>query len=113
MEISRLFEYSDIIADFDVLEYNADADKLHYKLKLSFIDGSLLFVKEYLSGTERKYSFHWQNSSGEIMVRWDNSPYHKEVETFPHHKHIGNQVQSSKEPELNDVLAEIRNTIKR
>src|ERR1035437_7758596 len=112
MEISKMFEYSDIITGFDVLEYNIDEGKLHYKIKISFTDNSLLFVKEYVSETERKYSFHWQNATGELLIRWDNSPHHKEIITFPHHKHIGSEIQSNKEPELNDVLAEIRNRIK-
>jgi len=111
MEISKLFEYSDIITGFEVLDYNEDAGKLHYKLKISFIDNSLLFVKEYVSETERKYSFHWQNAFGDMLIRWDNSPHHREIKTFPHHKHTGKQIQSSKEPELNDVLTEIRNSI--
>jgi hypothetical protein len=111
MEISKLFENNDIIADVTVLAYNVEDAKLHYKLQITFTDDSLLFAKEYISATERKYAFHWQDSSGKMLARWDNSPHHKNLPTFPHHKHIADNIQACKEPEMNDVLNEIRNQI--
>jgi len=28
-------------------------------------------------------------------VRFDNSPHHEGIETFPHHKHIGDMISKS------------------
>jgi hypothetical protein len=44
--------------------------------------------REYFSKTGRKYSFHWQKKSGEMISRWDNAPHHTHISTFPHHRHL-------------------------
>ncbi len=36
-----------------------------------------------------KYSFQWQNATGELRFRWDNAAHHPEIETHPHHLHTG------------------------
>lgn len=38
-----------------------------------------------------KYSFHWQTSDGHLLKRWDNAAHHPEIETFPHHVHVGDE----------------------
>jgi hypothetical protein len=42
-----------------------------------------------------------------LIFRYDNAPHHREVGTFPHHKHEQDQVSASQEPTLFDVLFEI------
>ena len=39
-----------------------------------------------MSAREEKYSYHWQEKNGRLIIRWDNAP-HQKVKTFPHHKH--------------------------
>jgi hypothetical protein len=29
------------------------------------------------------------------VVRFDNAPHHKDLESFPHHVHVGDEVQES------------------
>ncbi len=62
-------EFSDIITAYSVFEFN-DSSLLHIKDFL-FIDG------------KRKYSYHWQDAQGRLITRWDNSPHHKGLPTFP------------------------------
>ncbi|MGZ8218021.1 toxin-antitoxin system TumE family protein [Methylomagnum sp.] len=38
-----------------------------------------------------KYSFHWQRADGSLVRRWDNAPHHREIATFPHHLHEGEE----------------------
>lgn len=66
------------------------------------IDCSLLHVKEYNDINERNYSFHWQKSNGELIIRWDNAPHHKHLENYPHHKHTADRVEESKEITLQE-----------
>ncbi|MFH1907434.1 MAG: DUF6516 family protein [Chloroflexota bacterium] len=42
-----------------------------------------------------------------LIFRYDNAPHHKEVKTFPHHKHFPEEVTTSQEPTLHTVLMEI------
>ncbi|OLS20877.1 MAG: hypothetical protein HeimC2_35510 [Candidatus Heimdallarchaeota archaeon LC_2] len=63
-----------------------------------------MFITEFVSLNERSYSYHLQNQQNELIQRWDNSPHHSELETFPHHTHLGNDILGSKEITLEDVL---------
>ena len=56
-------------------------------MKAILTDGTLLFVRELATADESKYSYHWQTQNGKLICRWDNAPHHREIDTFPHHKH--------------------------
>jgi hypothetical protein len=57
------------------------------------------------------YSYHVQRSDGVCLFRYDNSPGHGEVPTFPHHKHVGaeERVLPCEQPSLHRVVAELLN----
>jgi hypothetical protein len=43
-----------------------------------------------------------------VVFRYDMAPHHKEIKTFPHHKHLGSEkVIESLAPSLGEVLQEI------
>lgn len=82
---------------------------------IMFKDGSTLefleLVRETDKGLERlKYRFQYTKGN-EFIFRYDNAPHHKEIETFPHHKHVGDKILPSKEKNLLEVLKEIENLI--
>jgi len=58
-------------------------------LRIFFIDDS--FMDVWIS--DDKYSFHWQ--SQDEVIRFDNAPHHKEIETFPDHVHIDESVKET------------------
>lgn len=66
---------------------------------------------EYFDQHERNYSYHWQDKTGKLLVRWDNSPHHKNIPTFPHHKHTGENIEPSFEITLPDILKVIESGI--
>ena len=101
-----LSAYSDIILSYRVLRFDQFGTSLRLKAEIEFIDQSKLHVREtVISGEKRKYSYHWQDRAGQLIIRWDNAP-DWDVETFPHHKHIGskNAVEASYERTLEQVL---------
>ncbi|MDT8402898.1 MAG: DUF6516 family protein, partial [Bacteroidales bacterium] len=51
-----------------------------------------------------KYKYHWQTENGELIERWDNVPHHREIDTFPHHKHDGNGVYPSSNIDLKTII---------
>lgn len=78
---------------------------------LAFFDGSNLHFMEFVNVKEGinkyKYSYHYQLNDS-LIFRYDMAPHHKEVTTFPHHKHIADgQVVDTAAPSLFDVLEEI------
>ena len=113
MGISRLFDHPEIIDTFHVEEHQQNAQRTYYRLSITFIDGSVLHVREYVSITERNYSFHWQNQEGLLILRWDNSPHHRHLPNFPHHYHENGDVKPCEEMHLDTVLDIIRNCVVR
>ncbi|BES82865.1 toxin-antitoxin system TumE family protein [Pyrodictium abyssi] len=82
-----------------------------------FLDGSRLRFLEYVSITggnaaRLKYRYHYEDPDGRLVFRYDNAPHHPEVETFPHHKHLGDgRVVASIAPSIRSVLEEILDLI--
>jgi len=86
-----------------------------FKARVYFIDGSLLEFREFVNTAVRpvqrySYSFHYQKED-QLVFRYDDTPHHPELPTFPHHKHNGQKVIDSIAPSLQDVLHEIETHI--
>ena len=80
--------------------------------EIRFTDNSFLHFIEFINVKEGvskyKYSYHYQNKAEKVVFRYDMAPHHKEIKTFPHHKHIGSEkVIESLAPTLGEVLQEI------
>jgi len=102
-----------IIKDFAVELFEREGNRRRLKARLIFFDGSTLHVKEYYFGDQRKYAYHWMNTKGELIIRWDNASHWPGIKTFPHHKHVGSvdNVQPSLETGLVEVLTAIKEKI--
>ena len=78
--------------------------------KIVFENGHSLEFAEVVDTeqtTKVKYRYQYMDEKQLLIFRYDNAPHHKEVKSFPHHRHTPNKVTDSKEPDLNDVLLEI------
>lgn len=111
MEIFKLLNESSIVLSFDVLDYKKWEKGRYYKLKIVLVDHSSLFVREYLDEVERHYSFQWQTTDNELIVRWDNAKHYKELKTYPNHKHLGGKVVESIQISLKEILDFIEKTL--
>ena len=105
-----------IIQSCELLLNETKPDSSRIKLKIELIDGSVLFVKEakILPINFIKYSYQWQSAEGLLLVRWDNTPHHSYISTFPFHKHIGSEftILPSEAMTLPKVLTHIANELK-
>jgi hypothetical protein len=58
---------------------------------LFFADGSRLHFRELVNaqeGVQRlMYSYHYQEEGGSLQFRYDDTPHHPELSSFPHHRH--------------------------
>ena len=107
-EVEFRLKNAEIIADksIDLREFSATEGML--RGKLLFVDGSVLEFMEYLKEENRlKYRFHLMDMHGSMVLRYDNAPHHKDVSSFPHHKHLPSNVAESVDKSLMDVLDEI------
>ena len=72
----------------------------------------MLEFMEYLKEENRpKYRFHLINKEGDMIFRYDNAPHHRDISSFPHHKHLPGNVSESNEKSIMDVLDEIETLI--
>ena len=75
------------------------------------INGWTLNVWEHATPGFIRYAYHISKGS-ELIIRWDNAPNHKQIATFPHHKHVGETILESNEVEIEVILRELERMIK-
>lgn len=83
-----------------------DSKTIYLKGAIIFADLSVLELSIFAISLSNKvvpekYRFQY------IVFRYDNAPHHKELSTFPHHKHQADRVIPSETPSLADILDEI------
>jgi len=86
------------------------------RLILVLNDGTTLRVAErWRGGVLVRYSYYWLDAENRLKIGWDNSPHHKRLENFPHHKHIGEQAKmvASYEVCLEDVMTVLEKAVAR
>ncbi len=107
-EVELRLKNTEIVTDkyVDLREFSATEGML--RGRLLFVDGSMLKFMEYLQEETRlKYRFHLMDKEGNMVFRYDNAPHHKDVSTFPRHKHLPNNVIESDDKGIMDVLDEV------
>ncbi len=81
--------------------------------ELILLDGSELYFRELVDVKadvlRLMYSYHYQAPDDTLIFRYDDTPHHLQLTTFPHHKHDGNekQIVAALPPTLRLVLDEI------
>ncbi len=76
LELQKLLErFSDIVVSISIVRFEQVGSSLRLRARADLIDGSRLFIREtIIGGVKRKYSYHWQKQSDEMIMRWDNAP---------------------------------------
>lgn len=103
--------FADIITEYDVLLDIDDGAFYHLYIRIRFTNGTLLYAREYINAKQnRKYAYQWQQDDATLLIRWDNSPHHEHIPTYPYHQHIGTEenVQPSVAMTLEAVLSFIQ-----
>jgi hypothetical protein len=107
MEILNCLRKFVIVKEFEILDLKIFQGGFYIKVKVILKGNSKLYIREYVDTEERNYSYHWQDAEGNLIIRWDNAPHHKNLRTYPHHKHKGNKVEESFETTCEKILLEI------
>ncbi len=91
-----------------------DLDEQTLRIILYLRDGSNLRVTEQWEGTSLlRYSYYWLTAENRLQIGWDNVPHHRQIATFPHHKHVEqqNNIQDSHETILEAVFVYMREQV--
>ncbi|MFW6225148.1 MAG: toxin-antitoxin system TumE family protein [Bacteroidota bacterium] len=91
MESFKFLENKSFIKEFQVLDFFYTNTARYFKLKITFINKTVLFAREYVDAKERNYAYHWQDNDNNLICRWDNAPHHEHLRTYPHHLHKNGQ----------------------
>ena len=71
---------------------------------LIFRDSSILEFMELVNEKDVEYRFHYMDKNKNLIYRWDTSPHHKNVNSFPYHLHTKKGVEDSKKINFIDIL---------
>ncbi len=110
--LKRLKE-SGLFSIIDVLKLIDEETVKFLKVKADVYDGSILYITEIKTENSQKYSYHWQKSNGDLIMRWDNRPHWRNLKTFPHHKHAGTEILPSHRITHEEVLTEMKDKLKK
>lgn len=101
-QIDELLSTSPLVSEVQILRRSirdTELEKvLNYRYRVTLADGGFVEMTERILEVGRsvevtKYRHHWQDSTGQLIKRWDNAPHHPEVDTFPDHLHDGTENQ--------------------
>ena len=108
LEVLKAFD--EIVVGIDLVEFEEGEHVSMWKIKASIFDSSILWIREvYRKNELMAYSYYWLREDDSLIIGWDNAPHHQDIATFPHHKHVGEEIESSDETDLEQVLKFIDN----
>jgi len=94
-------------------------NRVEIKASIHFYGGSILHYFEIVETGKcypqiLKYSYQYIQDDLQIF-RYDDAPDHRDLSTFPHHKHIGSanteRIESAYQPNLDNLFEEISQII--
>ncbi len=108
--ILKVLKRSKIVAKIISVDFDGAAGYSILKIRAELINGWQLQVWEHETPAARRYAYHVFDADAMVM-RWDNAPHHRDISTFPHHKHMGEEIAESEEMQISDVLAELEKMV--
>ncbi|MBO3459508.1 DUF6516 family protein [Aetokthonos hydrillicola Thurmond2011] len=86
--------------------------RANLRIRLRFHQKYLLEINEAIVITDNQlefldYRYHFQDERNRLIFRYDSTPHFPNLSTFPHHKHLPDNVISSHKPEITQVLKEV------
>ncbi len=116
MSKTHIIRIENILQSFSDIETSELKTKL-FPSDILYINGSVIFKNGHqLAFTEvhdigiidkLKYRYQYMNKKQVMVFRYDNAFHHKDIDTYPHHKHTTTRIIACLEPTLYDILLEI------
>jgi hypothetical protein len=113
VEIEMALVSSPIVVEYRLIRSWANTDDGYIRVRATLSNGDFLEMAEYFIVQEEQiaivdYRHQWMDATRTALHRrWDNTPDHPELDSFPHHCHIGDEsyVVPSEPVSLLQVLA--------
>ena len=90
------------------------SSRVNLRIRVRFLSGYLLELNEAVVLEENQithlsYRYHFQDHHNNLIFRYDNTPHFPDLKSFPHHKHLSNNVEESDMPLILNVIEEAKN----
>jgi len=111
-----ILSFNHIVEDHSISEKTYSDTKGFIEGIITFIDDSILEFSEVKNAEiigKTKYRYHYRTSHNNMIFRYDNAKHFPDIDTFPHHKHLPQDVIRCKEPDIHCVLDEVEKIILR
>ena len=108
--IEKLIEDFPFVATYTLTKKVYNHKQGYIRGAISFANGyhlDFVEVKNIDTDGKLKYRYQYMDAEKEEVFRYDNAPHHRRLKSFPHHKHIEDEVIASPEPTLESVFFEI------
>jgi len=84
-------------------------ERVNLRIRVRFPEGYMLEWNEAVIGEEGHvehlaYRYHFQDKDNNLIFRYDNTPHFPELKTFPHHKHLPDNVIDAKRTSISEVI---------
>ena len=112
-DIEKSIAAASIVLSSNIQKHFGPAlETVYLKGHLLIIDSSILEIAIFATESRNtlsidKYRFHYMDSTGRMLFRYDNAPHHSEIDSHPHHKHALDKIIPTTMPSLTDILNEI------
>lgn len=96
-------------------EYSAvilTTERANLRIRIRFAIRYLLAVSEAFVVVDNQikyidYRYHFQDEQNSLIFRYDSTPHFPKLPSFPHHKHLPDNVIACKKPYIAEVLKEV------
>jgi hypothetical protein len=87
-------------------------ERVNLRIRVRFPKGHMLEWNEAVIGEEGHvehwgYRYHFQDKDNNLIFRYDNTPHFPGLKTFPHHKHLPDNVIDATRPSISQVIKEV------
>jgi hypothetical protein len=87
-------------------------NRVNLRLRIRWYSGYLLEINEAVIVennvlTFLDYRYHCPDQQNSLIFRYDSTPHFPNLSSFPHHKHLPEDVLACEKPELVQVLQEV------
>ncbi len=101
-------------------EYSAvilTTERANLRIRIRFAIRYLLAVSEVFVVVDNQikyidYRYHFQDEQNSLIFRYDSTPHFPNLPSFPHHKHLFDDVIACEKPHIADVLQEVMELLK-
>jgi len=105
---ARLQELDALIAASSIdRHFDSNLEIGFVKGQITFVDGSCLDFSEQIPTTRRKFRLHYMDAQDALILRWDSAPHHKDLSTFPFHRHTPDAIEPHGPMTLLEALGHI------